>query len=105
LSEGPEVAPDQFVVFQADRRLNPVARGGSIGVIFTTLPKCGAYARTTGKPCQMQAMRGKSRCSLHGGKNPEPPIGNQNGLKSRKWSAEQVEQRRQSCGVAARRLG
>ena len=33
--------------------------------------KCGAHARTTGKPCQAPAM-GNGRCKLHGGKSTGP---------------------------------
>jgi hypothetical protein len=29
--------------------------------------KCGAKARTTGKPCRRWALRGRKRCKLHGG--------------------------------------
>jgi hypothetical protein len=36
-------------------------------------PRCGAYARTTGKPCMAPAVRGKHRCRMHGGKSPGRP--------------------------------
>jgi hypothetical protein len=28
---------------------------------------CGAYARSTGQPCQAPRVSGKRRCKLHGG--------------------------------------
>ena len=36
--------------------------------------KCGAKARTTGKPCERWALVGKERCRLHGGKSTGPPM-------------------------------
>jgi hypothetical protein len=36
-------------------------------------PRCGAHARTTGKPCQSPAIKGKARCRMHGGKSPGRP--------------------------------
>ena len=40
--------------------------------------KCGAYARTTGKPCQAKAMT-NGRCKNHGGMStgPKTPAGRQ----------------------------
>ena len=40
--------------------------------------QCGAHARTTGKPCQAQAMP-NGRCKLHGGMStgPKTPEGRQ----------------------------
>ena len=35
-------------------------------------PRCGAYARTTGKPCAAPAMANK-RCRMHGGKAGRKP--------------------------------
>jgi hypothetical protein len=35
-------------------------------------PRCGAYARRTGQPCQAPAMR-NGRCRMHGGKGGRPP--------------------------------
>ncbi len=29
--------------------------------------RCGAHARTTGKPCRSPAVLGKDRCRMHGG--------------------------------------
>ncbi len=36
-------------------------------------PRCGAHARTTGKPCMAPAIKGKLRCRMHGGKSPGRP--------------------------------
>ena len=33
---------------------------------------CGAYARSTGKPCQAPVVHGKKRCKLHGGLSTGP---------------------------------
>lgn len=35
--------------------------------------RCGAYARTTGKPCRAPAMV-NGRCRMHGGKSTGRPI-------------------------------
>ena len=32
-------------------------------------PRCNAKAKSTGKQCQAPAMRGKTKCRLHGGKS------------------------------------
>ena len=34
-------------------------------------PKCGAFARSTGKPCRMKALA-NGRCRLHGGLSTGP---------------------------------
>lgn len=35
-------------------------------------PRCGARAKSTGKPCQRPACRGRTRCHLHGGRSTGP---------------------------------
>lgn len=35
-------------------------------------PRCGAKARSTGKPCKKAALKGKKRCQLHGGRSTGP---------------------------------
>jgi hypothetical protein len=40
-------------------------------------PRCGAHARTTGKPCMAPCLRGRRRCRLHGGWSPGAPRGAQ----------------------------
>lgn len=40
-------------------------------------PRCGARTKiNNGKPCQCPAIKGKSRCRLHGGKSSGAPKGN-----------------------------
>jgi len=34
---------------------------------FSTLPKCGAHARSNGKPCKRPSMA-NGRCYIHGGR-------------------------------------
>lgn len=36
-------------------------------------PKCGAYCRTTGRPCRTPAMK-NGRCRMHGGRAGRKPI-------------------------------
>ena len=35
-------------------------------------PRCLAYARTTGRPCQAKVVPGRTRCKLHGGASTGP---------------------------------
>lgn len=56
-------------------------------------PRCGAYARTTGNPCQSPAMK-NGRCRMHGGKSKGPPKGSQNNLKHGLRTAEAVRRRK-----------
>lgn len=35
-------------------------------------PRCGAHARTTGRPCKSPAMK-NGRCRMHGGTGGRPP--------------------------------
>jgi len=52
-------------------------------------PRCGAHARTTGKPCKAPALRGKKRCRMHGGaKGSGGQRGNQNAVASGKFTAK-----------------
>lgn len=41
-------------------------------------PRCGAHAKSTGKPCRCPAMA-NGRCKLHGGRSPGAPKGVRNG--------------------------
>ncbi|HEY8033335.1 MAG TPA: HGGxSTG domain-containing protein [Methylocella sp.] len=48
-----------------------------------------------GTPCQCPAMRGRTRCRLHGGLSPGAPRGDRNGnFKDGAWTAEAIEERR-----------
>ena len=52
-------------------------------------PRCGAHARTTGKPCKAPAVRGKKRCRMHGGaRGSGGQRGNQNAVTSGKFTAK-----------------
>jgi hypothetical protein len=54
--------------------------------------RCGAKTRS-GKPCQSYPVTGRRRCRMHGGTNPGPPRGNQNGLKHGHYSAGAIAKR------------
>lgn len=57
-------------------------------------PRCLAKTRRA-TLCQSPAVRGKSRCRIHGGaKGSGGQKGNQNALKHRKYSAEYLAQRK-----------
>ena len=49
---------------------------------FDNAPRCGAKAKVNnGEPCRCPAIKGKSRCRLHGGaKGSGAPRGNTNAL-------------------------
>ena len=36
------------------------------------MAKCGAYARSTGSPCQAPVVKGRTRCKMHGGLSTGP---------------------------------
>jgi glucans biosynthesis protein len=56
--------------------------------------RCGAKTRAGGA-CQCPAIRGRSRCRIHGGLSPGAPRGDNNGnFKNGFWTAEAVEERR-----------
>jgi hypothetical protein len=56
-------------------------------------PRCGARTRT-GTPCGCPAIRGRSRCRLHGGLSPGAPSGEKNGnFKDGFWTSEAVQER------------
>jgi hypothetical protein len=56
--------------------------------------RCGAKTRG-GKACRCPAIRGRTRCRIHGGLSPGAPRGEGNGnFKDGYWTAEAVEERR-----------
>jgi hypothetical protein len=56
-------------------------------------PRCGAKTRR-GTPCQCPAIRGRTRCRLHGGRSPGAPTGSGNGnFKDGFWTCEAVQER------------
>jgi hypothetical protein len=57
-------------------------------------PRCGARTRR-GSPCRCPAVRGRTRCRIHGGLSPGAPRGEGNGnFKNGFWTCEAVEERR-----------
>jgi hypothetical protein len=57
-------------------------------------PRCGAKTRF-GSTCQRPALRGRSRCRLHGGLSPGAPRGVRNGnYRTGDWTGEAVEERK-----------
>ncbi|MGH6634379.1 MAG: HGGxSTG domain-containing protein [Sphingopyxis sp.] len=62
---------------------------------MTNARLCGAKNRA-GLPCRCPAMRGKARCSKHGGKSPGGPKGEHNGnYRHGGETLEAIELRRQ----------
>lgn len=56
-------------------------------------PRCGAKTRAAG-PCQCPAMRGRTRCRIHGGRSSGAPRGEKNGnFKHGFWTCEAVQER------------
>lgn len=56
-------------------------------------PRCGAKTRK-GTPCRAPAVKGKSRCRMHGGAaGSGAPIGNRNALKHGLYTREANEMR------------
>jgi hypothetical protein len=57
-------------------------------------PRCGARTRSA-TPCQCPAIRGRSRCRLHGGRSPGAPLGSGNGnYVDGYFTAEAINERR-----------
>jgi hypothetical protein len=57
-------------------------------------PRCGALTRA-GTACQRPALRGRTRCRLHGGLSSGAPAGAKNGnFRTGSWTAEAIEERR-----------
>jgi hypothetical protein len=57
-------------------------------------PRCGAKTRA-GTPCRCPAVRGRTRCRIHGGLSPGAPRGERNGnFKTGFWTCEAVQERR-----------
>ena len=57
-------------------------------------PRCGAKTRA-GTPCRKAALKGKTRCRLHGGRSPGPPRGERNpAYRTGEHTAEAVTERK-----------
>lgn len=56
--------------------------------------RCGAYARSTGRPCKAQAIHGPFRCKNHGGA-PKSESGRRNIIEGqkRRWAKWRSERR------------
>ncbi len=64
-------------------------------------PRCGARTRA-GKPCQCPAIRGRSRCRIHGGRSTGAPLGSMNGnYVDGYYTAQAVEERRWARSLLA----
>ena len=58
---------------------------------------CGAQLRRKpGVHCHRAALKGKERCSLHGGKSPGPPRGNRNAWKHGQRSGAAIKEHGQT---------
>jgi hypothetical protein len=54
--------------------------------------RCGAKSRS-GRPCRAPAVSGKRRCRMHGGaRGSGAPFGNQNALKSGRYTQQSHEE-------------
>jgi hypothetical protein len=63
--------------------------------------RCGARNRA-GNPCQCPAVRGRTRCRLHGGHSPGAPKGRSNGMyKDGYFTAEAVAERKWAKSLLA----
>src|SRR5258708_8453336 len=69
--------------------------------------RCGAWARSAGRPCRHPVVRGKTRCHWHGGRNPGPPTGSQNALITGRYTraAEAAKREPAAAGKHARAPG
>ena len=71
--------------------------------------RCGAHARSTGKPCKAQAIPGTWRCKNHGGA-PKSEIGRRNIIEGQRrrwerWRASRVQNPVTIADEAAPRSG
>ena len=66
--------------------------------------RCGAKTRS-GTPCKAPAVRGKTRCRMHGGAfGSGAPRGNQNALKHGRFTREFLEERRRTYAMVKEML-
>jgi glucans biosynthesis protein len=56
-------------------------------------PRCGARTRS-GRPCRSPAVRGRTRCRMHGGRA-GAPRGNRNAFRHGHYTAEAIAERRE----------
>lgn len=55
-------------------------------------PRCGAQIRSGGT-CRAPALRGKTRCRMHGGAGSGAPFGNGNAVKHGFFTGEAIDER------------
>lgn len=56
-------------------------------------PRCGAQIRSGGT-CRAPALRGKTRCRMHGGAGSGAPFGNGNAVKHGFFTKEAIDERK-----------
>lgn len=67
---------------------------------LTTLPRCDARAKRTGRPCRRYARKQTGRCRLHGGAwGAGAPYGNENALKHGFYTYQAIKERRQIAAL------
>ena len=67
---------------------------GVRGFDMSSLPRCTAIAKSTGRQCQRPAKKGKPFCGIHDGSfRPGAPPGNSNAWKHGLYSQEAIEER------------
>lgn len=76
---------------------NRKVAGADFGLDWPGL-RCGAHARTTGKPCMAPAVTGKERCRMHvGAKGSGGPRGKANGnYRTGQYTKEMIEVRQRA---------
>ncbi|MHA7900265.1 MAG: HGGxSTG domain-containing protein [Henriciella sp.] len=63
-------------------------------------PRCGARTRA-GTPCRSPAVKGKSRCRMHGGADGSgAPKGNTNAIKSGLYTKAAIAERKRLKAIA-----
>ena len=72
-------------------------------VLLTNAPLCQARNRA-GNPCRCPAMKGKSRCKLHGGKSTGAPRGERNGNWKHGGEANEAVALRRAAGRLMRAI-
>ena len=53
--------------------------------------QCTAKSKRSGEQCRNHAVKGKTKCRIHGGANDGPPKGNKNALKHGAYEAISLE--------------
>lgn len=73
-------------------------KNGVKALDLSSLPRCQAIAKTTGKECKRPAQKGLTVCGIHAGRYmPGAKAGNQNALVHGLFSREVKQQRAEAC--------